>query len=260
MGSEVIAICNPATREVRFLPDVPHEGEDFICSIGFEREENKYKVVLTIETNGKLSRAWVFTLGIDKSWREMIKYGEHDYYIAGHISGICISGIIYRISLAPDYCIVAFDVKSEIFTSITMSIELCRSFIDCDNMLIEVNGKLGMMKYSDYLFGNDIYLWVFEEHEEWKHEILHIPLEREPNEFYFDPFMIRKYGAEEIVFAIHITSRSHDDVLVFYIYDMKNKSWRHFEVQEFPGQIESICTYSETLFSLENIGSVHHQV
>ncbi|KAH0672363.1 hypothetical protein KY290_024602 [Solanum tuberosum] len=58
MGSEVIAICNAATREVRFLPDVPHDGEDFICSIGFEREENKYKVVLTIETNGKLSRAW----------------------------------------------------------------------------------------------------------------------------------------------------------------------------------------------------------
>ncbi|KAH0672365.1 hypothetical protein KY290_024604 [Solanum tuberosum] len=113
---EYIAICNPATREVRFLPDVPHEGEDFICSIGFEPEENKYKVVVTIE-----SRAWVFTLG--------------------YISGICISGIIYRVSLDPDYCIVVFDVKSEIFTSITMSIELCRKFSDCDNMLIEVNGK-----------------------------------------------------------------------------------------------------------------------
>lgn len=73
-----IAICNPATREVRFLPDVPHEGVDVICSIGYELEENKYKVVVTIETYGKLSRAWVFTLGIDKSWREVIKYGEHD--------------------------------------------------------------------------------------------------------------------------------------------------------------------------------------
>ncbi|KAK4716048.1 hypothetical protein R3W88_014386 [Solanum pinnatisectum] len=200
-----------------------------------------------------------FTLGIDKSWREVIKYGEHDYSIAGHISAICISGIIYRVSLAPDYCIVAFDVKSEIFTSIAMSIELCRSFSDCDNMLIEVNGKLGMIKYSKYLFGNDIYLWVFEE-EEWKHEILHFPLGWEPNEFYLHPFTIRKYGAEEIVFAIHTTPRSLDDVLVFYIYDMKNKSWRHFEVQEFPGQIESICTYRETLFSLQNIGSAHQQL
>ncbi|XP_049387298.1 putative F-box protein At3g10240 [Solanum stenotomum] len=156
-----IAICNPATREVRFLPDVPHEGEDFICSISFEPEENKYKVVVTIE-----SRAWVFTLGIDKSWREMIKYDKHGFSIAGYISGICISGIIYRVSLDPDYCIVAFDVKSEIFTSITMSIELCRKFSDCDNMLIEVNGKLGIMNYCDYWFCNDIYLWVFDEDEE----------------------------------------------------------------------------------------------
>ncbi|XP_015161787.1 uncharacterized protein [Solanum tuberosum] len=175
------------------------------------------------------------------------KYHQIDNF--RNIYGICISGIIYRVSLDPDYSIVAFDVKSEIFTSITMSIELCRSFSDCDNMLIEVNGKLGMMKYSDYLLDYEIYLWVFEEDEEWKHEILHFPLEREPNEFYFDPFMIRKYGAEEIVFAIHITWRSHDDVLAFYIYDMKNKSWRHFEVQKFPGKIERIFTYSETLFS-----------
>ncbi|KAG5605028.1 hypothetical protein H5410_026520 [Solanum commersonii] len=128
-----IAICNPATREVRLHPDVPHEGEDFICSIGFEPEESKYKVVVTIE-----SRAWVFTLGIDKSWREMIKYDEHGFSIARYISGICISGIIYRVCLDPDYCIVAFDVKLEIFTSITMSIELCRKCSDCDNMLIEV--------------------------------------------------------------------------------------------------------------------------
>lgn len=40
---------------------------------------------------------------------------------------------------------------------------------------------------------------------------------------------------------------------------MKNKSWRQFEVQEFPVQIGSILTYSETPFSLENIASVHQQ-
>lgn len=53
-----------------------------------------------------------FTLGIDKSWSEMKYYDEHGFSIVEYIYGICISGIIYRVSLYPDYCIVAFDVKS----------------------------------------------------------------------------------------------------------------------------------------------------
>lgn len=118
-----------------------------------------------------------------------------------------------------------------------MSIELCHKFSDCDKMLIEVNGKLGTMNYCDYWFSNDIYLWVFDEDKEWKlHEILHFPLEKEPNESYLYMFTIRKYGTEEIVFA-NITSKSVENVMVFHCYDIKNKSWRYFEVQEFPGHI-----------------------
>lgn len=61
----------------------------------------------------------------------MVKYDERGLSIVGYISGICISGIIYRVSLDPDYCVVVFDVESEIFISITMSIELRRRFSDC---------------------------------------------------------------------------------------------------------------------------------
>uniref|UniRef100_A0A3Q7GFY6 Uncharacterized protein n=1 Tax=Solanum lycopersicum TaxID=4081 RepID=A0A3Q7GFY6_SOLLC len=95
-----------------------------------------------------------------------------------------------------------------------MSIELCHKFSDCDKMLIEVNGKLGTMNYYDYWFSNDIYLWVFDEDKEWKlHEILHFPLEKEPNESSLYMFTIRKYGTEEIVFA-NITSKSVENVMI----------------------------------------------
>ncbi|KAG5616326.1 hypothetical protein H5410_016150 [Solanum commersonii] len=66
-GVQYIAISNPSTREEL----------KFICSIGFEPEEKKYKVVLTIDIEEGLLRAWVFTLDIDTSWREMIKYNQH---------------------------------------------------------------------------------------------------------------------------------------------------------------------------------------
>ncbi|XP_015160365.1 uncharacterized protein [Solanum tuberosum] len=39
----------------------------------------------------------------------------------------------------------------------------------------------------------------------------------------------------------------------------ENNSWRRFEVQEFPDRTRSIFTYSESLFPLENIGTIHHQ-
>ncbi|KAH0684043.1 hypothetical protein KY290_022686 [Solanum tuberosum] len=262
-NAKYIAICNPATREVRYPPylkcfDVFPHGEEFVCSIGFEPEENKYKVILTIDTNDGLSRAWVLTLGIDKSWREMIQYAEHDYYITPYRSGICISGIIYRFCYSSEYCIVAFDVKSEIFTRITTLIELFGNNIhesEFDYMLIEVNGKLGILNFSKFWCTENIHLLIFEGGK-WEHQIFQFPLGWKPNNIYLSTYKICKYGGEEIVFAIKLTS---SDVLLCFVYDVKNNSWRRFEVQEFPDRTRSIFTYSESLFPLENIGTIHHQ-
>lgn len=58
-------IFNPSTREVRFLPD-PNKGRS--CGnylIGFEPQENKYKVFLSEEKFG-IKKRWVLTLGIDE--------------------------------------------------------------------------------------------------------------------------------------------------------------------------------------------------
>uniref|UniRef100_M1DGX6 F-box protein n=1 Tax=Solanum tuberosum TaxID=4113 RepID=M1DGX6_SOLTU len=250
-----IAISNPSTGEVRCLPylkcfDV--SGEKFICSIGFEPEDKKYKVVLTINSQGGLSRAWVFTLGIDTSWREMIKYNEFVYDISPCSFGICISGIIYRFSQSPDF-IVVFDVKSENFTSITTSIEFSNGLHESgyyeDYMLIDANGKLGILKFPPFRRTEYIHLWIFK--EEWEHQLFQFPLEWKHEDIYLSTKKICKYGGEEIVFAINMTS---SDVFVYFFYHVKNKSWRYLEVQEFPYWVENIFTYSETLFPLKNIG------
>ncbi|KAK4733230.1 hypothetical protein R3W88_007491 [Solanum pinnatisectum] len=258
-----IAIFNPATGEVRYRPYLKCFDDVWycICSIGFEPEENKYKVLLTIykQNHLELSRAWVFTLGIDNSWREIITYGKHDYNISDLGYGHCIiSGIIYRFSYSPEFCIVAFDIKSEIFTTITMSIEFHNSidmnifdkYGDKDYMLIDVNGKLGIMYIPEVFLTKDIHLWILK--EEWEHQIFEFPLElKHEDDIYLHPFGICKYGDEEIVFTIWI--QSSDDVLAYFYYHVKNKSWRYFKAQEY-AWVGSIFAYRESLFPLKNIG------
>ncbi|XP_027771920.1 putative F-box protein At1g32420 [Solanum pennellii] len=248
-----ITIFNPATREVRYFPYLKCFDGKFTCSIGFEPEENKYKVVLTSDVHKGLSRAWVFTLGIDKSWREMIKYDRHDFHIIPHRSGICISGTLYRFNYYPEFCIVAFDVKSEIFTSITIPIEfgnnLDKNKRIKDYMLIEVNGKLGILNFSEVYRTRNMDLWIFGE-EEWEHQIFQFPLGWNLRDMLFHAQNICMYGGEEIAFAINI-----EYAFFCFFYNVKNKSWRHYEVQNFCNWGGNIYTYSERLFPLENIGS-----
>ncbi|KAK4724465.1 hypothetical protein R3W88_027244 [Solanum pinnatisectum] len=247
-----IAIFNPATGEVRYLPYLKcfDDVSSFIFSIGFEPEENKYKVLLTIykQNHLELSRALVFTLGIDNSWREIITYGEHDYIIF----------VIYRFSYSPEFCIVTFDIKSEIFTTLTMSIEfhnnIDMNIIDKyghkDYVLIGVNGKLGIMYIPRFFLTKDIHIWILK--EEWEHQIFEFPLEwKHEDDIYLHRFGICKYGDEEIVFATWI--ETSDDVLAYFYYHVKNKSWRYFKANEYAG-VNSIFSYSESLFPLKNIG------
>ncbi|KAK4733594.1 hypothetical protein R3W88_007855 [Solanum pinnatisectum] len=178
----------------------------------------------------------------------MIKYDQLNYLTSIYGSGRCIiSGIIYQFSYSPKFCIVAFDIKSEIFT--TIRIDNSIDMYDFDYMLRDVNGKLEILNISEFeLITEDIHLWIFE--KEWEHQIFQFPLEWKHDVMDLRTYLISKYGDDEIVFAINIIS---SDVLVYIFYHVKNQSWRYFKVEELSG-LHGIFTCSESIFPLENSG------
>ncbi|XP_069149156.1 F-box protein At1g31080-like [Solanum lycopersicum] len=82
----------------------------------FEPNENKYKVVSAeYHAQEGYIKYWIFTLGIDKSWRESQRIFS---CVPSTSPSVCISGVIYQFiyeSVINGYksAIVAFDVKSE---------------------------------------------------------------------------------------------------------------------------------------------------
>ncbi|PHU10278.1 hypothetical protein BC332_22138 [Capsicum chinense] len=167
-------ICNPSTRQVKFLPKLDVIGE-YHYSFGFEPEAKIYKVIFMVRRWQEMyARMWVFTLGKEESWRET---GNVPHLCRRE--GVCINGVIYMF-----YCshfgtieIVAFDVKTESFiiSCCIIMLEASSSNIEYYK-LMEVEGKLTVLETR--LVNGGINLWILgmSQHERWeKHIILGFP-------------------------------------------------------------------------------------
>ncbi|XP_049362588.1 F-box protein At1g30790-like [Solanum verrucosum] len=161
------AIFNPSAKEVRFLPD-PIESKCWNkYSLGFEPKENKYKVLLTTHlSRERYTKYGVFTLGIDKSWRD-----------------------------------IAFDVKSEKIKIIALWIALELVYY---YRLIEVKGKLGVIDYRKWVSGY-FDLWILEKtpKREWERQIIGVPSIWKTREPRFASFFMDRHG--EIVFVVYLS-------------------------------------------------------
>ncbi|KAK4374047.1 hypothetical protein RND71_004724 [Anisodus tanguticus] len=106
-----VAICNPFTKQNVFLPyDQPAEIYGTICSLGFDPTTKKHKVFKAHIENREL-RYWIFTIGLDKSWRQIPSCAK--FYPAKN-NCVYIDGVIYFVNqLACN--IVAFGVGDEKF-------------------------------------------------------------------------------------------------------------------------------------------------
>ena len=169
---------NPSTKEIRFLP---HSNKHILwCnySLGFEPKENKYKVVSAeYHAQEGYIKYWIFTLGIDKSWREsQIIFS----CVPSTSPNVCISGVIYQFiyeSVINGYksAIVAFDVKSENYEIIALWEEFGLHYHE----LIEVKGKLAVLDY-DYESMQSGYMdmWILEQtpRKQWERHIIRFPL------------------------------------------------------------------------------------
>ncbi|WMV09500.1 hypothetical protein MTR67_002885 [Solanum verrucosum] len=112
---EPAAILNPSTGEVRYLSKLNDNWSFLYYWLGFETEENKYKVLLTQDASGLYIKQCV--VGIDKSWRKTQRIPRSVLYIPG----VCINGVIYRFVFHGErLAINAFALKTESFKLIVL--------------------------------------------------------------------------------------------------------------------------------------------
>lgn len=105
--------------------------------LGFDPEENKYKVLSTRDNISKqYLKHWIFTLEIDESWRET----QSTPSPAMCKQGVCINGVIYRFVYHDGIAINAFDVKTE--SSKLIAWKASKWY---DYELIEVKGQLAVI-------------------------------------------------------------------------------------------------------------------
>nr|GMD36642.1 putative F-box protein At3g52320 [Ipomoea batatas] len=125
------AVCNVSTGQRIFLPTLVH-NQDCALLLGFDSESKRYKVLMSRRIRAEYKH-WVFTVGVDKSWREIKNYCSSPFYPCvgydyPYYSNTCayIDGVIYSYNsvternMVPRYHIVAFEVGCESFSVITL--------------------------------------------------------------------------------------------------------------------------------------------
>ncbi|XP_059295249.1 putative F-box protein At1g32420 [Lycium ferocissimum] len=255
--TEPVRIFNPGTREVRLLPRVKQLyplrclREFYLSSfygcfyfLGYEPQEKKYKILMTLCVSRECTKNWVFTLGSKEYWREV--KSTVDFF--PHKRGICICGVIYFFVHSKRF-IVAFDVKAENFKTI----KLWNASHD-DYELIEVKGKLAVQR----CFSNNVNLWILEntQKEEWHSHIVSFS-----SQVGFDAYEICSFCNGEILIFVSKLSASTNDRLC-YCYDVRNNSGKYVKIL-WPTVNdwidEGIYTYVESLIPLKKICSARHQ-
>lgn len=251
---ESVRIFNPGTREVRVLPRVKqlyplrNLSESYLslyygCSyvLGYEPEEKKYKVLMTLCVTRESTRNWIFTLGTDKSWREIDRVA---YYPLER--ELCVCGVIYILDCSNTF-IVAFDLKSENFKFIPLwSASHHRKGA---YELIEVKGKLAIWDCSSEC----VTLWVLgdpQKEEWWSHNIRFLSHVKNIGTYQIHSCC----DGEILIFLIRLNASVK--ARSCYCYDVRKNTWKYLKTSLFSVKdcIEKgIYTYVESLFPLKQM-------
>ncbi|VFQ95352.1 unnamed protein product [Cuscuta campestris] len=272
-----VAVCNPSTRRHVFLPTRrfvrrrPSQSYALVV-LGFDRGSGKYKVFMSeMKMWGGLimRRHSVFTLGVDKSWREVCVHPkcmvDSLFIISFPDESVHVDGVIYLISWMKKQEIIAFRVGDEDmrlmpfpdidhrtlhFQSYMMMI-LASRWIELDGRLalINVHHEAGERSNMD--------VWTLEKSRmRWEKISVSIPLE--------ESMMIKKSlsiafattGFGEIVVSIQ---EGHSLWVLLYAY--RRQVWRKIEVCKLVGCVSfyvndrlktSVDVIHENLYFFEN--------
>lgn len=222
-----IAICNPFIKEHVFLPN-PWTEKKFIassismtcCSLGFDPTINKLivlKVDLVIPDKLQVSN-WIFTIGIDKSWRKA--YVNIPNFFPRRKDSVCIDGVIYFLNLFEPGNIVAFSVGAEkVIRTILLSDEVRRGY---SPKLLDVKGQVAVLvKISNFRV---MYLHVVQNETIRVKQSIELPSELLVNTPCI-PFFTTNLKGE-------LLSISTYGISPLLIYDIRRKNWRIVEIHE----------------------------
>nr|GMD38254.1 putative F-box protein At3g52320 [Ipomoea batatas] len=249
-------VCNVSTGQRIFLPRLI-EYEECELLMGYDSESKRYKVLMTAcrgtISRGRLIRGgfeykhWVFTVGVDKSWREINNYGSrpffpfegnrYPYYFS---TNVYIDGIIYSYTSLTKHNmilrnhIVAFEVGCESFSVITLpdKVSSLSWFFLRMSALLEVGGRLAMVHVSvpDELRGEGLCymnIWTWEKSKEcWEEITMTIPLKwsRMINNSARLLRFATNHDGEIVLLCVFIKK--------FYILvcNLRSEAWRKFDV------------------------------
>lgn len=208
-------------------------------SLGFEPEKKIYKVFFMKSEHIKGSlenytRIWVFALGIDESWKEIESIPQFKRFRGA----VCINGVIYMVnSCINRKNIVAFDVKTESFSTVTLwkaSDHMIGNF-----HLIEVKEKLAVLAYNGMIISGEIDMWIlgkFQNEEcNWeRHIIIGFTSVYEEMERHIRHFRMHFYYYDGQI--ILLAKVNYCDKFSYFCYDIARKNWKECEVEGFCGK------------------------
>nr|XP_009762873.1 PREDICTED: putative F-box protein At5g15660 [Nicotiana sylvestris] len=222
-----VAICNPFTKEHVFLPrQIPKEkGYMACCSLCFDPITKKHKVFKTLgDQNSCEVACWIFTIGVDKSWREI---ADCTNFFPLRYNCVYIGGVIYCVNrLATAYNIVAFSVGDEkLIRMILTPFEVLTS--EFPPKIFEIKGQVALLDGRNFLVDGKFHLYIFNgtgENEEWVKHIIELLSESIPKRF-CPSFNTNPKG--EIVLFIPVNT---DRIFPVFLRDIAKKEWTKFEM------------------------------
>nr|GMC50337.1 putative F-box protein At3g52320 [Ipomoea batatas]GMD98822.1 putative F-box protein At3g52320 [Ipomoea batatas]GME03007.1 putative F-box protein At3g52320 [Ipomoea batatas] len=272
-----VAVRNVGTRQRIFLPRLnQYQGEDCALLLGFDSQSKRYKVLMSVQIVDEESilisyeyKHWVFTVGVDRSWREINNYCYCPFFPIGDYphcdynnTNVYIDGVIYSYNWRTDYSlvpsIVAFEVGCESFSRIILPDEITsRSsyLLFKKSALLEVGGRLAIVfvhvpDLLDILRGGECLcymdVWTWEKSKKfWEKITITIPSagSRLIHNAKWMRFATNHDG--EIMLLLY----TYSDNFSILIYNLKCEAWSKFDISG----VEKFQIFSSWKVTLHNI-------
>nr|GME10818.1 putative F-box protein At3g52320 [Ipomoea batatas] len=225
--------------------------------LGFDSVSRRYKVLKSVQFNDHdrsyrrhvSIKHWVFTLGVDESWREIHSAPSYHPYTCFNNqfyfhTSVHIDGVIYFLNSLNKGEIVAFDVRAENFRAILPPppstipglVEGPPGVGSGRSGLVEVDGRLAIVDLfisdnRDNLWRYGMAIWILEESMVWKNQyLIFIPI----------PFEEIDHDNKKVLFVAtnHVGEIAvlvkHDISVSILFYNFRRQSWRKFDISKLP--------------------------